>query len=762
MENNIKSTGANNFTLRLMASYSLILFLILCLGICLYSVSTENIKKEIRNQNQTLLKNSINQFDTDLIFMATLTRQIAGSSDLVRLANITSPDDSRFYMLAYETKLWLSTFVPSHMLLPVESYFIRLRNTDYMLSFDRFEDLPHYYAQKRLLNPELYASWKSLMEDPSKNYQFLPISDFCSSYTGYPTNYFYIMSLEDFSFRTIPADICFEINTNKVNQIFSSLNLHDTGYILAVDSQNIPMFTISNGSLESSETGGMLELLRNLSYDSSGLSSYSDSGQTMLVTAVKSQYNHWTYYLAQPAGKTFYSIGSYQLIFFLFVAAAIAMGAVLIFFLSRRNSRPMVIMNGELSRSREKERELLELAKQQEPFLKASYLRRLVNGIISSEDELDYVRGYLGLPAPNQAFYQVLYCTLYANEYEINTEDTYLVKIASCDYDSEIRDALHKHFNIPFLMFSPQERSYAVMLYPSSGLTVEQINHEAALSFSRLHDELLKNHSIWLSGSLGSAVSTLPLVWKSYRQAQEAIRYTAREHFLCSYSDLTQDSQVYYFPPELAQQLAGFIESGNTVQLAEVFRLLKKENLSKRSLSVRQMEWLLSDIRNTLFKVRFSMPSRDADAGVLERIDRGFEDQPSFKLYEDLALELGRLMQADMPDNQLISRIKAYIESAYMDPSLCLSKISEEFSISESYFSYLFKKTTGENFSGYLEHIRMSRAMELLKNTDTKISDLYLELGYNNITSFRRVFKKTYGVSPNAVRTAGGSSGREV
>ena len=92
------------------------------------------------------------------------------------------------------------------------------------------------------------------------------------------------------------------------------------------------------------------------------------------------------------------------------------------------------------------------------------------------------------------------------------------------------------------------------------------------------------------------------------------------------------------------------------------------------------------------------------------------------------------------------------MEENYSDPSLCLTKISDEFSISECYFSYLFKKTTGENFSSYLEHLRMGKAIELLKTTNIKISQIFAQLGYNNITSFRRAFKKNYGVSPNQVR----------
>ncbi|MEG0688859.1 MAG: AraC family transcriptional regulator, partial [Hungatella sp.] len=238
------------------------------------------------------------------------------------------------------------------------------------------------------------------------------------------------------------------------------------------------------------------------------------------------------------------------------------------------------------------------------------------------------------------------------------------------------------------------------------------------------------------------------------QQARETSQYTTNEHFFCCYDQLNRNSPNYYYPAELSKQLTGFVETGNQQQIAEIFKLIKKENLIKRSLAFNQINWLLSDIRNTLLKIRFSIPNAEATADSLKAIDMHFEEAPSMKLYEDLTLELCGLMGRDTSENQLIRNIKNYIAHNYTDPALCLSKISDEFSISESYFSFLFKKTSGENFSVYLEQLRMEQAIHLIKETNIKISDLYLKLGYNNPNSFRRAFKKVYGVSPNSIREA--------
>lgn len=46
----------------------------------------------------------------------------------------------------------------------------------------------------------------------------------------------------------------------------------------------------------------------------------------------------------------------------------------------------------------------------------------------------------------------------------------------------------------------------------------------------------------------------------------------------------------------------------------------------------------------------------------------------------------------------------------------------------------------------------MTQAKHLLETTNIKIADLYVAVGYNNLTSFRRAFKKKYGAAPNALR----------
>jgi len=69
--------------------------------------------------------------------------------------------------------------------------------------------------------------------------------------------------------------------------------------------------------------------------------------------------------------------------------------------------------------------------------------------------------------------------------------------------------------------------------------------------------------------------------------------------------------------------------------------------------------------------------------------------------------------------------------------------------ISSSYFSKLFNKITGESFSGYINIVRVERACELLAITDTPITVIALDLGFEDNSYFDKVFKRITGVTPS-------------
>lgn len=102
-------------------------------------------------------------------------------------------------------------------------------------------------------------------------------------------------------------------------------------------------------------------------------------------------------------------------------------------------------------------------------------------------------------------------------------------------------------------------------------------------------------------------------------------------------------------------------------------------------------------------------------------------------------------------NSRSIEKALKYIDSNYKN-HISLMDVSKHIYLSHEYFSRLFKEEVGENFSTYLTIYRIKKAKELIKNTDMKISQIALEVGYSNAGYFSKNYKKYTGISPEEDR----------
>lgn len=92
-----------------------------------------------------------------------------------------------------------------------------------------------------------------------------------------------------------------------------------------------------------------------------------------------------------------------------------------------------------------------------------------------------------------------------------------------------------------------------------------------------------------------------------------------------------------------------------------------------------------------------------------------------------------------------------YIEENFRN-DLSVDEVARQYMLSPSYFSYLFKSITSKTFTEYLNGLRISCALELLKKTDKRVLEICYEVGFNNVNHFNRMFKQYVGMSPVVYR----------
>ena len=92
-----------------------------------------------------------------------------------------------------------------------------------------------------------------------------------------------------------------------------------------------------------------------------------------------------------------------------------------------------------------------------------------------------------------------------------------------------------------------------------------------------------------------------------------------------------------------------------------------------------------------------------------------------------------------------------YIRENYTK-DLNMAVVSNQVSMNYSLFSSAFKSYTGTNFVSYVKELRMTQAKRLLSETDLKVNEIALKVGYDNDKHFMKTFKAVVGVSPSEYR----------
>ncbi len=729
----------NGLLFKLITSYSVFLFIILILFTYLYYSSKSNAENSYNLQSETLMAGRAESFEDDLKVMDTNCRQLLQNNSFRYIMN---EEDSfpEFIQNGHDLSNELAVNIYSDSLLPTKEVYYYLRTSQYMLGNGYFLTGSRFYDWIKKYPSALKNAWFEFLCTEEYYNTFLPLEYFQSK-SG-DKYYLYLMDLGNLCYLDCDVTAVFVIDRSEFNKMMGIEAGNKNSYISIYDPEK-EKFILEISYLEND----LSEVINDFNFKNNFLN-YSDSECSFTLGKYVSENTGYIYYYSfEPFIVNSDQIFS-NVIFSGLLILVLLVGAVFIFIFINANMKPVVQMGEELKNTSLEKEKLQSILDNQTPIIRRSYVRQLMLTGVRSEEEASYIKNYLGLTEDR------LYKAMYLLIQDADKAGTSVNEASEKFINEEIYEAVIKKLseglNEPVLFFYPDKYSIGVLLSRnddgSSNYLLKVQN--AVLN---IHNDLLSGYNLWLLAGIGKTTHTVMNIWESYEQAVEATSYSTNNYIFLPYEYIKKDSKAFYYPQEFSNKLIHFVTSGNKASALELLRLVRKENLEERSLSGSLLHFLLTDIRNSLLKARFELPTSTSEE-KLTHIDERFNEKISFDLLENITRELTDLFAEKSQDNNLIDTIIKYIKENYSDSLLCLTKISDEFKISETYFSHLFKEKTGVNFSNYLENIRMKKALELIKSKDVPLTEVYMMVGYNNQNSFRRAFKKIYGTTPGSIR----------
>jgi AraC-like DNA-binding protein len=118
-------------------------------------------------------------------------------------------------------------------------------------------------------------------------------------------------------------------------------------------------------------------------------------------------------------------------------------------------------------------------------------------------------------------------------------------------------------------------------------------------------------------------------------------------------------------------------------------------------------------------------------------------------------LQLVRSATASAPSPRTDRRILDAAHALGENTEASVTDMARRARLGQSQFHALFRATTGQSPKQYHLRRKFDRAVERLTGTSDPISEIAYSLGYENVSSFNRLFKRRFGVTPSEFRAAG-------
>jgi YesN/AraC family two-component response regulator len=739
------------------------------LTIPVHRQAVKTITEDTKESRLVMLQHTRELMDKYLTNIDDLIQQIGYSENLNEVIHLGRMEEgSKEIYNIWDFSRYLSNISTTNFVseFPFSVY---MKNSGVVFSNNKTTyDFNQFYNDSLKYDDMTYDEWYKLFFNKAHFGTVLPSQG--GTYMGEKKEFISYINTVPLLSKTNDCVILFMIDKATINSLMSKYQVNNEGWFYVINKEGK---LITKSSKDAPDLGNIKSSLNN----SDGYLDFSVFKNDAILTYTNSAYNDWTYIYVIPKDAIMSKVRYIKLIAEGVAGITFIIGLIISYILAYRNSKPFREMintfrNTELTNNTNinidsskneykfiqtniaelinSNKSMKDSLRRHSDTLKNIFLERILKGEFENKNNLETLLTYAGVGISGSKFVVAVI--------KINRLDNIINKKILEELDLLrilIEDILHRYLNEKGYSLILNENEMALIFSFSSddeNSCVEEINH----ILGSVKNEFEEKYHVIPAFGIGQTYSELMDLHNSFREANQALEYFSNakdnNQLMSWYKDIKEENISYFYPYDLEIKLVNYAKSGNYKEIEVSIDRIYNENYKIKSISHNVEKFMLYDMRATIIKLIGELNS-DMDIGCLE-YDRNnkYEADKVFNeiklIYKNICNRVNQNKKSH--NNSMIVDMQAFIISNYTDSNLSVCAIASNFNISESYFSQFFKEQTGDNFSNYLEDLRIKYACRLIKETDYTIDEIALKIGYNNSRTFRRAFKKVIGVAPSS------------
>ncbi|MBD3351264.1 MAG: helix-turn-helix domain-containing protein [Candidatus Lokiarchaeota archaeon] len=294
----------------------------------------------------------------------------------------------------------------------------------------------------------------------------------------------------------------------------------------------------------------------------------------------------------------------------------------------------------------------------------------------------------------------------------------------------------------------------------SDGKNKKELTLSISQELASLKEEINKNLDLTVSFGIGRPKPYINRFQESYQESCLALTLKYYEglnkvHLFSEYdfqidkiNSISPKDQIYIsntIKYSKIDELIGYIDN-----IAESLKVSRATPQTVKDFFHHILGILLKIIENVPYNSNTILNTIEEDIKKLGNIETYLETKQF--VYNTIKKSIYSYCSTNAYVDDRITKLIEYMET-YYNHELTLTGVAEHFNLSSAYLSSYFKKLTGQNFLDKLTEIRINKAKDMIETNHTiTIAAIAKDSGFGSYKSFSRAFKRYAGISPEKFR----------